>query len=101
MPSADSTQGTQSEGDGADAHKLERMLPSETTETEPWSTNVDMLHENIASNHGASHRTAKDKMGVSASLHGLVDHHAGIAAEPTFSMTSNDVSPDRSSMGTM
>lgn len=80
-----------------DADKQAHTLPSETTDTEPWSTNVDMLHERTASIHAASRKTTKDARGI---LDTLLEHHTGIAAEPTFSITSNDISPDRSSLGT-
>lgn len=56
-----------------------------------------MLHERSASSHAASRKTTTDDIGLPASLDSLLEHHAGIAAEPTISITSNDVSPDRSS----
>lgn len=78
---------------------MEHVLPSETTDTEPWSTNVDMLHESNAPNYAASasRKTTKDAAGV---LHSLVGDHAGTAAKPTISMGSEFVSPDTSSLRT-
>ena len=97
MPSTDGI-GGQGTLPGLDGDKQEHVLPSETTDTEPWSMNVDMLHEKkTASSDVASRKTTKDAVGFPASLDSLLKHHAGIAAEPTFSTTSNDVSPDRSS----
>ena len=45
-------------------------------------------------------RQQKDSVGVPANLHSLNEDHAGIAAEPTISKTSKDISPDRSALGT-
>ena len=89
-----SSQGALPELDG---DKQEQILPSETTDTEPWSTNADMLHEATVSGHAASCNTTKDAIGFPASLNSLLEPHAGIEAEPTISITSIDVSPDRSS----
>lgn len=56
-----------------------------------------MLHERTASSHAASCKTTKDAIVFPASLDSLLEHHAGITAEPTISITSNNVSPDKSS----
>ncbi|KAL3152259.1 hypothetical protein ABBQ32_001336 [Trebouxia sp. C0010 RCD-2024] len=66
-----STQGTQSEQHETDGDKRQHMLPSVTTDTEPWSTAVETLHEKDSPSHSASHSTAKDTIGRPASLQEL------------------------------
>ena len=75
---------------GAEGAGVKHALPSMTTDTEPWSTTVDVLHNhNPAGVHDIFMRNAAN---------GRKSADFGVAAEATFSMTSTDVSPDKSSV---
>lgn len=95
---ADDIGNTQSQQDEIERNMVKHVLPSVTTDTEPWSTATDILHECAPADvPDKSVRAARDYANVPTRLRfGLND--VGIAAEPTFSMTSTDVSPDKSSL---
>ena len=71
-------------------------LPSMTTDTEADSTKVAMLHEGLAAGHAQPEDQGRDSAPASPSFS---VNSAGILAEPTFSLSSTDVSPDKSMSG--
>ena len=72
-------------------------LPSMTTDTEADSTKVAVLHAGLASGHA---QTEDDRGRDSAPASpNLSVNSAEILAEPTFSLSSTDVSPDKSMSG--
>ena len=70
-----------------------------TTDTEPWSTDVTVLqaHDGRAAVGAMLEKEAEITSAAPASPDFSLSHHE-LAAEPTFSLSSVDVSPDRSSL---
>ena len=74
-------------------------LPSVTTDSEPWSTSVDLLHarDNAAPTNDVPCRSAERILLAPESPDFRLTNQE-LAAEATFSLSSTDVSPDKSSI---
>ena len=81
------------------SNSLRSWLPSMTTDTEPWSTDVTVLqaHYDRAAVGAVPCKEAETSSAAPASPDFSLRHQE-LAAEPTFSLSSSDVSPDRSSI---
>ena len=81
---------------------FQSRLPSMTTDTEPWSTDGALLHarEDRAVANEMPSRKADVALPAPASPDFSLSHQE-MAAEPTFSLSSTDVSPDKSITSTV
>ena len=81
------------------SNSLRSRLPSMTIDTEPWSTDVTVLqaHDEPAAVVAVPGKEA-DVSSVAPASPDFSLKHQELAAEPTFSLSSSDVSPDRSSI---
>ena len=84
------------------SNDFQSRLPSITTDTEPWSTDGALLHagEDKAVANEMPSRKADISLPAPASPDFSLSHQE-MAAEPTFSLSSTDVSPDKSIISTV
>lgn len=89
-------------GSQAMSNGFQSRLPSMTTDTEPWSTDGAVLYarEDRAVADGMPSRKADISLPAPASPDFSLSHQE-MAAEPTFSLSSTDVSPDKSLTSTI
>jgi len=89
-------------GSQAVSNGFQSRLPSMTTDTEPWSTDGALLHacEDRAVANEMPSRKADISLPAPASPDFSLSHQE-MAAEPTFSLSSTDVSPDKSITSTI
>ena len=86
----------------AASNGFQSRLPSMTTDTEPWSTDGALLHarEDRAVANEMPSRKADVALPAPASPDFSLNHQE-MAAESTFSLSSTDVSPDKSITSTI
>ena len=81
---------------------FQSRLPSMTTDTEPWSTDGALLH--APDDRAVANEKPIRKADISVPAPASPDFslsHQEMAAEPTFSLSSTDVSPDKSITSTV
>ncbi len=100
LPLADGSGGKL--GSQAVSNGFQSRLPSMTTDTEPWSTDGARLHahEDRAVANEMPSRKADIRLPAPASPDFSLSHQE-MASEPTFSLSSTDVSPDKSITSTV
>ena len=100
LPLSDGTGGKS--GSQAVSNDFQSRLPSMTTDTEPWSTDGALLH--APDDRAVANEKPIRKADISVPAPASPDFslsHQEMAAEPTFSLSSTDVSPDKSITSTV
>ena len=78
-----------------DSHNLRHLLPSVTTDTEPWSTEVQLLHDHNTIDRDNRLQTARHATAAALGT-GLGQKGQAVQSNISVSLSGTDVSPDRS-----